>query len=211
MSLRPNATVGMAALYGLIVALAVIWVVMTGRPSLFMYPGSEPATLPQLPPSRMGIMIVLGIAAGVMVATASLLASRHIRWFGLLDDFFVNLIGGFSIPELVLMVLLGSVAEELFFRGAMQPGLGLVAQALVFAALHTGPRRLFFFLLPWTLMAFATGLFFGWMFMYTGCLLAPIAAHLTVNALGIIRMRMRMRRDDVPTMDEVILRFEDKG
>lgn len=211
MSLRSNATVGISLLYGTIIVVAVVWVFLTGRPSLFMYPGAEPATLPELAPDRMLVMALLGIAAGAVVSTASLLLSRHVRWFGLLDSFFVNLIGGFSAGELILMVLLGSVAEELFFRGAMQPSLGLVVQALVFAAMHTGPRRLFFFLLPWTVMAFGTGLFFGWMFMYTGCLLAPITAHLTVNTMGIVRMRIRMRRGDIPAMDEILEQFEGKN
>ena len=86
--------------------------------------------------------------------------------------------GPLGLWKIALLALLSSVAEEAFFRGALQPGLGLAATALLFGALHIGPSRHF---LPWTLMAFGLGLWLGYLFDITGTLVAPIVCHGTIN------------------------------
>jgi hypothetical protein len=73
-------------------------------------------------------------------------------------------------------------AEEAFFRGALQPQVGLVIASLIFGVVHFVPRREF---LPWTAFAIAAGFLFGWLFDTTGNLVAPVVAHASINAVNL--------------------------
>jgi len=76
--------------------------------------------------------------------------------------------------------VLAAVGEELFFRGLLQPWLGLVPAAVLFGALHvSGPRSWLYY----ALTAACLGLGLGLLFRVTGSLVAPITAHLTYNLL----------------------------
>ena len=82
---------------------------------------------------------------------------------------------------LVLITLVGPIAEELFFRGLVYGWLrarigvvrGLGVSALLFAALH-GNAVVFF-------PIFFLGVLFGWIYEQTGSLVAPIAVHVFHN------------------------------
>jgi len=82
----------------------------------------------------------------------------------------------------VILAACSSLGEELLFRGALMPWLGLPLSSLVFASLHIGPGRRF---VPWTLMALALGIGFGYLARSTGSLGAPIAAHFTINFVNL--------------------------
>ena len=82
----------------------------------------------------------------------------------------------------MILALASSIGEELLFRGALLPWLGVWLQAAVFALLHIGPGRRF---LPWTASAFALGLAFGALASWTGNLGGPIAAHFMINFLNL--------------------------
>jgi len=82
----------------------------------------------------------------------------------------------------VILALASSIGEELLFRGALMPWLGIWLQAAIFALLHVGPGRRF---LPWTVSAFVLGLLFGALAQWTGNLGGPIAAHFAINFLNL--------------------------
>ena len=72
------------------------------------------------------------------------------------------------------------MSEEFFFRGVMQPKLGLVATSIVFGLVHL-PFREF----PnWkhVLVATVLGLFCGRAYQKTGSIRAPIVTHALVVA-----------------------------
>ena len=87
-----------------------------------------------------------------------------------------------SSKEIFLLAASSSVGEELFFRGAMLPALGLWPSSVLFALMHVRPQWRF---LPWTIMSFMMGLAMGLMYMKTGNLGAPIVAHFTINLLNL--------------------------
>lgn len=82
---------------------------------------------------------------------------------------------------LLLAVLAGPVAEEIFFRGLVYRwlrfrlgvGPGLLVSAFLFALLHTDPVAF--------LPILGLGLLFGWVYERTGSLAAPIAIHMLHN------------------------------
>src|SRR5437764_9791991 len=84
--------------------------------------------------------------------------------------------------EIVVLAVASSVGEEMFFRGALLPAIGLLGSSAIFALLHIGPKARH---LPWTASSFAVGLLFGAMFEWTGDLTGPVLAHFLVNFLNL--------------------------
>ena len=98
------------------------------------------------------------------------------------------LLGKPSARECVALGLASGVAEEAFFRGALQPALGWLLASLIFGLVHFAPRRE---LLPWTGFALGAGMLLGGLFEWTGNLVAPIVAHVVINAVNLRRLVVR--------------------
>lgn len=154
-----------------LLAFGIGW--LRGAPNVMVYPGREAAWLWSL---------AAGVAAGLLVVAASRLSVRHFVWARVLHHEFAGVIRGLSASEIWLLALSSSVAEELFFRGALQPWCGVILSSLFFAALHVRADRRF---LPWTAMSLIVGLMFAAMFQWTGSLVGPIACHFLINFLNL--------------------------
>lgn len=125
---------------------------------------------------------VLGIGVGLMLVGITRLASACVPHVRRAEAALAEMLGPLTTGACLLLAVLSGVAEELLFRGAMQPALGLVATSLIFGAVHVPMRRE---LLAWPVVAAAAGALLGWMANETGALLAPILAHITVNAVNL--------------------------
>jgi membrane protease YdiL (CAAX protease family) len=125
---------------------------------------------------------VVGVAAGLAVVGLTRIATRHFAWARYLHVSFHDVLGPLTHREIVILALASSIGEELLFRGALLPWLGLWWQAVVFALLHVGPGKRF---LPWTASALVLGVGFGWLAQGTTNLGAPIAAHFMINFLNL--------------------------
>jgi membrane protease YdiL (CAAX protease family) len=124
----------------------------------------------------------LGAGVGLGLVGLTRVASRYFQWARDLHASFRDLLGPLTGREMLILALASSIGEELLFRGALLPWLGMPAQAVVFALLHIGPGRRF---LPWTLSAFVLGLGFGALAQWTDNLGGPIAAHFMINFLNL--------------------------
>lgn len=126
--------------------------------------------------------LALGIAIGALVVVATRRLVERFVWAQELANALRPFARGLSGVGIIVVALLSSVGEELLFRGLLQPWLGLVAQALLFGALHQmrGPGRW-----AWILWASAVGVLFGALFAATGSLLGPIAAHAVINGFNL--------------------------
>jgi len=175
-SRQPGPLSGATLLYGLLTAGAFTWV-LTVRGTLDLY--RHPAPLYRLP-FALGLVggLAVGVALGLLVAWLTRWGSRRLRWAGLLHSEFRSLLGPLPDEDIFLLAFLSAVAEECFFRGAMQPTIGLVAASLVFGAMHLPVSKRF---IPWTIEATALGFLLGALFWATGQLAAPLAAHFTIN------------------------------
>ncbi len=103
----------------------------------------------------------------------------------------MQMVGAASIPASIYLAALSALGEELLFRGAIQPELGLIGTALLFGLLHLGPQGI---VSIWTLWAVLSGLMFGWIFQQTGSLLPVILCHIIVNTISMLRLRVQYRR-----------------
>jgi len=162
-------------LYGAMGIVAFLIAAGRGDPDLYRLGGAPAAW-------QLGAGPLLGAALGLVVVIATRLATRHFQWARDLHSSFRDLLGPLAWREIVILALASSIGEELLFRGALLPWLGVWLQAGVFAVLHIGPGRRF---LPWTLSALVLGVAFGELAVATGNLGGPIAAHFTINFMNL--------------------------
>lgn len=133
-----------------------------------------------------GVLWGLGLGAGL--AAASQAVTRWTQWGRRLTRLLSRLVVGLHPADAVLLAALSAVAEEIVFRGLLLPYAGLAVSSLAFGAAHMVPRQ---GLWPWSLWAAAAGFALGWVALATGGLLAPIAAHFAVNAVGLLLLSER--------------------
>lgn len=135
------------------------------------------------PVGRWEVGLGAGALIGLLLAGAMWLL-RLVPALAELESFQRRLVGAWSPGDAVAIAVLSGAAEEALIRALLQPVLGLVAAAALFALLHLVPdRRLW----PWPVMAFGMGLGFGALFERWGWP-AAAAAHTTVNLVGLLRL-----------------------
>jgi uncharacterized protein len=176
------------ALYGSLALLALL--ISAGRDDIDIYRIAGRST-----PLKLALSPLIGLAIGLAVVFLSRLAVHRFDWARRLHSNFRSMLGPLTWREIVVLAVASSVGEELLFRGALQPMVGIWTQAVVFALLHIGPGLRF---VPWTLSAFALGLLFGWLFQMTGDLGGPIVAHFAINYMNL----HFIARFDVPAPGE---------
>lgn len=138
------------------------------------------------------------LVAAALVALATILLSAYgsRRWAfaRALEATFRKTLGALSLKECVLLGLASGTAEEMLFRGAVQPALGrlfgsellgMLAATAAFGALHTGPERA---LRVWTVFALALGLFFGYVTLLCQSILPAALCHVAINAVNLYRI-----------------------
>ena len=163
--------------YGLMAAVAVIWRLgVQGEPILF---GSLEAAHRGL---RWVPDLGAGLASGALVLLLSRWMTRRTSWGDALARALAGTLDGISVPNSLLLAVASGLAEEMLFRGALQPQVGWLLASLLFGLLHFIPRRE---LLPWTGFALLVGALFGGLFLWTGNLVAPVVAHVLVNAVNL--------------------------
>jgi membrane protease YdiL (CAAX protease family) len=153
-------------------------------------------------PAAWWVDLAIGLGAGVALLGV---------WAGLrkllprareLEERLAELLGPLDPGEAVSLALISGFSEELFFRGAVQgsiPGVGgFVLALIVFTLLHTGPGRAFRL---WTAFAALAGAALGGLMMWRGNLLAPVVAHVLVNAVNLRRLAGAAARTGAPAGD----------
>jgi len=139
---------------------------------------------------RLALSPLLGFLLGLAVVALSRWAVGTQAWARDLHQSFRHVLGPVTGREIATLAIASAIGEELMFRGALEPWIGLWAQAGIFALLHIGPGKKF---LPRTAMAFTLGVLLGLLAHATGDLGGPIVAHFTINFVNlrfIVRVEM---------------------
>jgi hypothetical protein len=104
-----------------------------------------------------------------------------------------DVLGPLTGEQAVSLAIFSGIAEEIFFRGAVQGSWGWAWATILFALLHTGRGAS---LGLWTLFAGVAGGLFGGLVVWRGNLLAPIVAHFLVNAVNLTQLGAGRSADD---------------
>ena len=166
-----------AGFYLLLGTAGVVWIGLHRE-------GPLPLSLFLRPATLAGDLLLGGAAGGALLALWA--AAR--RWLPLarrLERRLAAALAGTTRQEALALAVLSALAEEVFFRGAVQGAFGLWPAALLFALLHSGPKR---DLALWGLFALAAGLAFGALAAARGALAPAVTAHFVVNAVGLRRL-----------------------
>ena len=131
----------------------------------------------------------LGAAAGSLLLALWQLALARLPGARELEAHLERVLTGLSHSEALGLAVISGFAEEVFFRGAVQSAAGWLAASLLFALLHSGPGPSFRL---WTLFAALAGGIFGALMAWRGNLLAPMVAHILVNAVNLRRLAGRV-------------------
>lgn len=169
-----------AVFYGVLLAVAWGWAAVMGRSPWFASAEAAQRGVELLD-------LVLGLVTGALVVAVSAALTRT-GWGAALSRALGTLLGPLTRRDCLVLAVLSGVGEEAFFRGALQPQVGLVAASVIFGLAHLVPRR---DLAPWCLFSFAAGLLLGLLFERTGNLLAPGVAHVVVNAVNLRLLSVR--------------------
>lgn len=187
-STRPPASIVRMGLffYGGMGIAALLWRMATPGESI-LYPSVEAAARAWSLPAALAAGIAVGLAA-------TGLSEALTRWTTLgraLSDLLAESIGPLDRANAWLLAVASGLAEEMFFRGALQPKVGLLLASVLFGAAHFMPRRE---LVLWSLYAVGIGLGLGALYEWTGQLAAPVAAHVLVNGINLPRLAGRAKR-----------------
>lgn len=162
-------------LYGALALLAILLSAGRGDPDPYRLDDDVTATWLLLSP-------VIGLAIALAVVGLTRVVTARYGWARSLHRDFRELLGPLTTRDIVILAVASSVGEELLFRGALLPWIGVWPQAIIFALLHVGPGRRF---LPWTVSALVLGVALGYVAQLTDNLGAPIVAHFVINLMNL--------------------------
>jgi membrane protease YdiL (CAAX protease family) len=131
------------------------------------------------------IDVAIGLAAGALLLALWWLLYRFFPAARELEAELARLVLPLSAAEALSLAFLSALAEELFFRGALQGAIGVLPAATLFALLHAGPGRAFRI---WGLFALAAGMLLGFLVAEREALGGAIVAHALVNAVNLARL-----------------------
>lgn len=163
----------------LLVLLAVVWARCRGFPL-------ETGSGPWVRDAAAGVLAAAafaGVNYWLLCYAPAVRAVRAVR--RVYRDLLKPLFAGIGMREVAVIAVAAGVGEELLFRGALQPEIGLIPASLVFGALHTGGRGT----LAFGCWVAVMGAALGWLAAATGGLLAPIVAHALYDAAAFIHIR----------------------
>jgi membrane protease YdiL (CAAX protease family) len=167
-----------ALFYGLLAVAAALWNGLRGRD----FPVGDSIAVGLL----LGLLVAVGTVSLGFAAYRLIPVMRKMA-----DELAPVLVDRMGASDLVLISVFSGVSEEMFFRGAVQPEFGLVVAALTFGLVHIGPDRRY---LIWTAWAIMAGFLFGFLYRFSGGLLAPVVAHSLHNAVTFLIWK-RARKD----------------
>ncbi len=107
------------------------------------------------------------------------------------SDALGTLLGPITPAQAILLGVVSGFSEELLFRGALWEHLGLWGSSLLFGLLHFIPVRALAF---YPFFAFLAGLGMGVLRERTGSIWAPVATHVTVNAINLTFLGWMQRK-----------------
>jgi len=171
-----------------LVGLALNAVVLLGAPFLWVAstrPGEPVFRALGLTSERggraFGLGIVFALLAIAVAAAATVVVTNLTGWTLPVNERALGIGAALSPVGAFLVAAASGLVEEVYFRGWLQPRIGLLGQALVFTAAHLNYLHV-----GETIAVFVLALLFGLLFRATKNLWAPIGAHFAFNLVMLL-------------------------
>lgn len=135
----------------------------------------------------------LGGMMGLVIGAATVYLVTHWRPLYVIAKRLEKLVAWETLRtwDVVFIALLAAFGEELLFRGALQPLIGLVPAALIFGLLHATS-------VPHIILASLLGLWLGLLYQWNGNLWSPIMAHLALDTATGLLLAHKLRAGKLP-------------
>lgn len=163
-----------SGLVWLLLANLIIYYVQESSLAALFFNGTQPLA-----------QLAIGLASGGLFAAAGLGLIKIPAFKKILEEYAIirqvremNL----SVNEMVYVSLIAGISEEILFRGAIQPVIGIWWTSLLFIAVHGYVRLNSVTHVLYSLFTFALSLMLGGLFMYTG-LISAMAAHFIYDVI----------------------------
>jgi hypothetical protein len=146
-----------------------------------------------IPKLNLWLELIIGIGLGLFLSLGIFFISQKITRFKALFNWIVGVIfDPLNYLGIFYVSCIAGISEELFFRGGLQPIIGIVPTSIIFGLLHMGFYKK---LLPYGLYAFILSVVFGYLFLIIGDLYACILCHFMINfTLGILWKNSSLKR-----------------
>ncbi len=138
-----------------------------------------------------------GVAFGLAISVPSTVVVFFVPLFSSLRRQLLGLVGRLDLDALnpLWISLSAGIGEELLFRGALQPILGIWWASFIFTLAHFRSGE--FYSMNWQKLIYAAsvfiaGLFLGYVFLEIG-LIAAIVTHTIVNVVSLFTARRLLR------------------
>lgn len=131
------------------------------------------------------LQLGLGLASGGIFAAAALGLIKIPAFKKILEEYtIIQQVREMSLSpnEIVYVSLIAGISEEILFRGAIQPVIGIWWTSLLFIAVHGYIRINSFTHILYSLFTFALSVMLGLLFMYVG-LISAMAAHFIYDVI----------------------------
>lgn len=147
-----------------------------------------------------------GIAAGLVLLAINYAileyGSRYNAFFQtlkrLIEEDVSPLFKNVDFVAVVIIALVSGVAEELFFRGVLQPQIGLWLSSIVFGLAHIWKKAAVIY----GIYAIGIGLILGSLYKLSGNLWVPILAHVVNNFVAILYYIHYISKPELPIVEE---------
>ena len=160
-----------------LLAAGLVWIAVRSMGAVGEGPTPWSEFVQQLTPQVR--YLLLGVGMGGILFLLDLFVLRLVVP---LPDGEESELAGMSIPAMIAAALASGFCEEVLFRGAMQPSLGLWITTALFGLGHfTSWQKV--------VNTASLGLLLGCAAAYFGNLWVPIAAHVTVNLIELYLLR----------------------
>jgi membrane protease YdiL (CAAX protease family) len=163
--------------YSVLTLVSLIWIRLQKRLTLDLF-----LTMQWEPFLK---VLLMGLGAAGFLIGLFLYSIRNFLWARQLEAELSRILVPIRPWENAIISLLSGFAEELFFRGALQPVIGLIPASLLFGCAHFVPRSPFW---PWALQAVFAGFLLGSLYELTHFLYPVMVAHSVTNFVLILIM-----------------------
>ncbi|MEO7994222.1 MAG: type II CAAX endopeptidase family protein [bacterium] len=176
---------------------------------LFAYHLSDRGVPPPLRVSGNPVELGYGVAAAVGIFITNALMANLIRLFPFgrsIIDWYqrrnATMFGLLPVWCLLTVAVIAGIAEEVLFRGLIQPQLGWVITGLMFALVHfPSSRYRYNHPVTWGMLGLYLPISFalGYLYEWRQDLTAPMVAHVVLDVVGLLIIKARAEKANQAT------------